>query len=230
MRYSRLEILDGMGKEGVCRLKNSRVLIIGCGALGSLSAMYLAASGVGTIDIADFDTIDISNLQRQLFFSEELLGKYKVSALADRMKALNSGITVNALNMLVTPKWAEDNFSKYDFIIDGSDNGRTKVMTSSVCESTGVPCCIGGVNAFSGQVISWKPGMISYRELFGENVGCDGMLPCSMSGVLGPAAGVVASVQSSETIKHLANCGEMLYNRLFVFNLKDMTTSVIAVG
>lgn len=229
-RYARLEILDEIGPEGVERLRVANVLVIGCGALGSLAAMYLAASGVGHITIADFDTIDITNLQRQLFFTEDELGESKSETLARKMRAINSEVNVSVIRRLVTPAMAKEIFDSYDFIIDGSDNGRTKMMTSEVAAAIGVPCCIGGVNAFSGQVISWRSGCTKYTDIFGENVGCDGILPCEVKGVLGPAAGVVASVQASEAIKHLTGVGEMLYDRLFIFDLKMMNCNVIRVG
>lgn len=219
LRYSRLEMLSGVGPEGIARLQSGRVMIVGCGALGSLCAMYLAASGVGTIGIADFDTIDLSNLQRQLFFSEKDLGKSKTEILAERIRDINSETKLEIYNELITASKAESVFRTYDFIIDGSDNPSTKSMTSRVCQKTGLPYCIGGVKEFSGQVMSWSQGHAGYEDLFGDVPQCSGFTPCSLSGVLGPAAGVVASVQASEAIKHLTGCGQMLYDRLFVFDL-----------
>ncbi len=228
MRYSRLEGLDGIGSEGMEALRNGSVLVVGCGALGSMCAMYLAASGVGRIGIADFDTIDISNLQRQLFFDETTLGKSKCKVLGDRMRALNSDVTVEEHPMFVKDDSACDLFARYDFIVDGSDNPATKHMTARICEEGGLPYCIGGVREFSGQVMSWAPGHKGYAEVFGDTPSCQGFTPCSLAGVLGPGAGSVASAQASEAIKHLTACGRMLYDRLFVFDLSGFSANVFS--
>lgn len=228
-RYSRLESLPGIGREGISALAGARVLVVGCGALGSMAAMYLAASGVGTIGIADFDTIDLSNLQRQLFFDESTLGHGKAATLAKRMLALNSSIDVEIIPKLVTREIAEEIFPRYDFIIDGSDNPATKLLTDEISLKTGVPCCIGGVREFAGQVMSCKLGAIRYKDVFGEAPDA-GIAPCGMAGVLGPAAGTVACVQAAETIKHITGCGDMLYNRLFVIDLLTMQAHVTEIG
>lgn len=226
LRYSRLEMLSGVGPEGIARLQRGRVMVIGCGALGSLCTMYLAASGVGTIGIADFDTIDLSNLQRQLFFAEKDLGKPKTEILAERIRDINSETKLEIYNELITAGKAEEIFKKYDFIIDGSDNPSTKSMTAGVCQRLALPYCIGGVREFSGQVMSWSEGHSGYEEIFGDVPQCSGFTPCSLSGVLGPAAGVVASVQAAEAIKHLTDSGQMLYDRLFVFDLAQADARV----
>lgn len=227
-RYSRLEMLEGIGESGVERIKNGKVLVIGCGALGSLCAMYLAASGVGTLGIADFDTIELSNLQRQLFFDEDQLGKSKAEILRQRINRFNSEIKVEVYIELITEKRAAELFLQYDFIIDGSDNPSTKNMTAKICEELALPYCIGGVREFSGQVMSWSPGHASYEDIFGDVPQCTGFTPCSLAGVLGPAAGVVASVQAAEAIKHIAGCGDMLYDKLWVFDLKKAETQIFS--
>lgn len=136
-------------------MNSGRVLVIGCGALGSLCSMYLAASGIGTLSIADFDTIDLSNLQRQLFYKESELGLSKCETLGKRLAELNSSINIELIPGLVNLKKAQELFLEFDFIIDGSDNPSTKYLTASVCESLGVPYCIGGVREFGGQVMTW---------------------------------------------------------------------------
>lgn len=228
IRYSRLEALPEIGREGLQLLAASRVLVIGCGALGSMAAMYLAASGIGTVGIADFDTIDITNLQRQLFFDEHSLGKSKADVLAARMRALNSEIKVNVEECLVTEKKAHELFPEYDFVIDGSDNPATKFMTDRVCSDTQTPCCIGGVGGFRGQVMSWHPGATRYSEVFSPQE-CSAFTPCGMAGVLGPAAGVVASIQAAEAIKHSARCGTLLLNRLFTIDLLTLQPRILEI-
>ena len=226
IRYSRLELLNGIGGEGLTRIRQGKVIVIGCGALGSMCAMYLAASGVGTIAIADFDTIDISNLQRQLFFDEETLGKHKSAILAKRMRQINSEINVIEIKNVINESLARSLFPDYDFVIDGSDNPATKQMTAKICEEMGKPYCIGGVKEYSGQAMSWKPGKTGYVDLFGEVKQCNDFMPCSFAGVLGPAAGITASTQAAEAIKYLTGKGEMLYDRLFSFDLFNCSANI----
>ena len=228
-RYSRLAAIPELGSDGVARLRDGKVFIVGCGALGSLCAMYLAASGVGTIGLADFDTIDLSNLQRQLFYSEDKVGTSKLAELCNRIKSLNSEITIDAHHEMITASKASEIFPDYDFIIDGSDNMSTKLMTARACEELAVPYCIGGVEAFSGQVMSWAKGHIGYSGLFGDRAVCSGLLPCDISGVVGPAAGVVASYQAAEAIKYLTGVGTMLYDRLLNFDLAAAESSVLEI-
>lgn len=211
---------------GVDRLNAGRVMVIGCGALGSLCAMYLAASGVGTIGIADFDTVDISNLQRQLFYTETELGMPKCKTLAVKMQAINSEIKVEQLPFIITREKAYEYFKKYDMVIDGSDNPSTKLMTAAICEDLGIPYCIGGVREYGGQVMSWSPGHIGYSAIFGDIPTCSGFTPCSLGGVLGPAAGVVASMQAAEAIKYISKAGKLLTDRLYVFDLAKPSANI----
>ena len=215
-RYSRLEALPGIGREGLSRIRNAKVLVVGCGALGSLCSMELAASGIGHIAIADFDTIEVSNLQRQLFFRTDETGAPKADTLAERMRALNPGVEVEVIPMMITPEIAETLFPRFDFVVDGSDNPHTKQMTDSICRRLGIPYCIGGVREYGGQVMSWAPGKASWADIFGS-------IPDDTDRkarpVLGPAAAVAASVQASEAIKHCAGTGGMLHNRLLLFDL-----------
>lgn len=228
-RYARLEAIEEIGSSGIAGLQSGAVLVVGCGALGSVCSMYLAGSGIGRIGIADFDTVDVSNLQRQVFYSEELLGSSKASALAAKMMALNSEIKVDIIPELITFNKALSYFAGYDFIIDGSDNPATKKMTAEVCEKLGKGYCIGGVREFTGQVMSWLPGHQGYLDVFGDIGDCSGILPCSVAGVLGPVAGVVASVQAAEAIKYLAGAGNLLLDKLFVINMEKPSSSVYSI-
>lgn len=219
-----------IGKEGLNRLRESHVFITGCGALGSICAMYLAGAGIGKLEIADFDTIDISNLQRQLFYSSSDVGEKKTKILASGIRSLNPGCHVECHDQLITPSLAKHLYAQSDFVIDATDNPASKFMTDSVCHELGIPYCIGGVAGFSGQVMSWKPGHIRYGEIF-DSTGVNGAItPCSINGVLGPAAGIIACCQASETIKHLTRCGAMLYNKIFTIDLLTMQSSLIEIG
>lgn len=226
-RYSRLAALPDLGPEGVAALSKAKVLVIGCGALGSLCSMYLAASGVGYLAIADFDTIDISNLQRQLFFSERDLGKPKTEILAERVHSLNSSIHLQAISSLITEQRARRLFPEFDLIVDGSDNPATKLLTDRLTRESGRCCVIGGVKEFQGQVCSFRPDSIPYVEMFGDSPDSTDIMPCSIAGVLGPAAGVVASIQAAEAIKIITGAGDPLFNSLFTINLLDLSSSLI---
>lgn len=229
MRYSRLVSVDGIGREGVERLRNASVMVVGCGALGSMCSMYLAASGIGRLGIADFDTIDISNLQRQLFFKESEVGMSKAEILSRRIKELNREVELEVYNCLITADKAKEIFNKYDFIIDATDNPSSKFMVDEVCRKLGKPYCIGGVSGFVGQVMSWHIGSTPYSAIFTrpQEGGC--ILDCSRPGVVGPAAGTIASIQSSEAIKHITKAGDMLYDKIFTIDLRTMKAKTIDI-
>ncbi len=207
---------------------------MGCGALGSLVAVQLAAAGVGRIGIADYDTVDISNLQRQLFFTEADCGKRKSSLILKAIEERNHETMVEEHQLLVTEKVARRIFPSYDVVIDGSDNPATKAMTSSVCDELGIPCVIGGVEALSGMILTQlgepaldghslgEPALdghnATWASLFPADDTSQSFSPCSFTGVLGPVPGVIASLQSLEAIKILAGIGEPLASRLLIFD------------
>jgi molybdopterin/thiamine biosynthesis adenylyltransferase len=219
-------MLDGIGIDGQERLLASSVLIIGAGALGSVVAMYLAASGVGHIGIADFDTIDISNLQRQLSFTETDLGQSKARVIAAKLNAVNSDIKVTLYEKLLRRNDVDDIIDKYDLVIEGSDNPDTKYMVTDVCSAHHMPYVIGGVAQYSGQVMCYRTGAKGYSDVFprGES---NGFLPCSMGGVLGPLPGIVGSVMSTEAIKMIVDVGEALVNRLLIIDALTMNIDTI---
>lgn len=228
-RYSRLASLPEIGPEGVAKLQEARVAVIGCGALGSLCAMYLAASGVGNINISDFDTVDLSNLQRQLFFTEADLGKPKALVLRDRMLALNSGVSVNVTQEMVRPANAGDFLAGCDVVVDGSDNPATKLMTDRLAAEYGIPCVIAGVRGFELQVMTCLPGGTRYADIFGDAPACNGFTPCSIAGVLGPTAGIAASLQAAEAIKLITGAGNTLSGKLLTINMLSPSVSLLSV-
>lgn len=229
IRYSRMISIPEIGREGMEKLQRSKIMIVGCGALGSICAMYLAGAGVGDITIADFDTIDISNLQRQLFFDTAHAGESKAIKLAERMKSLNPLCHVKCIKEMITMESAKILFKDKDFIIDATDNPSSKAMTDTICQNLGLPYTIGGVAGFKGQVMSWRPGCTGYAEIFSPQAADGGFTPCSFGGVLGPAAGIIACIQASETIKHLTGAGEMLYNKIFMIDLLSMESQTLSV-
>ncbi len=228
IRYARNIAIEDMGEAGQRKLLDAKVLVVGCGALGSVVSTYLVASGVGEVAIADFDTIDISNLQRQVMYRTEDAGLYKSSVLAERLRSLNPDVKVTDLRMVVREKDAMDLFGNYDFIVDGSDNPNTKYMTSGVCENLGLPCSIGGVYEFKGQLTTYLPGTTPYHSIF-PPIRTSGILPCSSGGVFGPLPGMIGTMQASEAIKYIAECGELLTDKLFIADLKKMQFMLFAV-
>lgn len=220
LRYARQIAVREIGKEGQLKLLNSKVLIIGAGALGSMVAMQLAGAGIGTIGIADYDNIDISNLQRQFFFKTSEAGSQKVKVIERNISDLNPGIEVMAYSELITSRRASEIFGEYDFIVDATDNPSSKRMTGEEARNCGKACCIGGVRDFSGQVMTFLPSDPRFEEFFGAATG-EWFLPCSLGGVMGPAAALCASIQASETIKYLADAGTLLSGSILIFNLLD---------
>ena len=228
VRYSRNIMVDDVGAEGQKRLLASSVFVLGCGALGSIAAAYLAGAGVGRITVADFDTVDISNLQRQLTFSECDAGTDKAGALAQRLREINSGIEVTAVSGLVNADKARELFSGNDFIIDASDNPDTKYMIDTVCGELSLPYTIAGVLAMRGQVMTHVPGTAAYSDFFPESAG-SAYTPCSIGGVLGPLPGIVGSIQALEAIKYLTGAGRLLTDRLLMLDGATMKFFEVAI-
>lgn len=229
IRYARMIALPEIGEQGMARLRESTVAVIGCGALGSVCAMYLAGAGIGRLIICDFDTIDVSNLQRQLFYNTADTGKSKAGVLADRIKALNPECEVDVHEMLASGDEAEKIINEADFVVDATDNPESKYQTDRICNALAKGYCIGGISGFAGQTMSWLPGHIRYSDIFPPSASSDSVLPCSLAGVSGPTAGVIACTQASETIKHLSGCGKMLLDRVFTIDMLSMQTSVLEV-
>ncbi|MCM1224097.1 MAG: HesA/MoeB/ThiF family protein [Lachnospiraceae bacterium] len=227
LRYSRNILLPEIGRAGQAKLLSSRMLIVGAGALGSACAMYLAASGVGHIIIADYDTIDISNLQRQLSFSTSDCGRPKAQALCDRLLAINPEIEVSVINKMLTKANVGEYIAGCDLVIEGSDNPATKYLVTEVCSQHGVPCVLGGVAQFNGQVMCWSPGYPTYSEIFPEQAAEGGYTPCSLGGVLGPLPGIVASWQASEAIKILTGAGTPLFGKLLLIDMLTPSARII---
>lgn len=228
-RYSRNILLPEIGKEGQIKLLGASVLIIGAGALGTVVAMYLAASGVGHIGICDFDTIDISNLQRQLSFTENDLGKKKVEILADKLREINSEIRIDTYPELLRKDKANTIFADYDVIVEGSDNPNTKYMVTDIAKNLSKPCIFGGVAQFAGQVMTILPGGTTYRDLFPEAAGDGEFMPCSVGGVLGPVPGIVGSIQATEVIKVITLAGTPLAGQLLTFDALTMSFRKIKI-
>lgn len=226
IRYSRLAAIGEIGQEGIEKLNESTVLVAGCGALGSMAAIQLAASGVGCLKIVDFDTIDLSNLQRQFFFKTEETGKSKVSILSKRISELNPNVRIELFEDILSKNNALTLMSGCDFVVEATDNPTSMSLIDSTCNEAGINCVLAGVSGFSGQVMTCLPGLRRYSDIFPVNED-SGILPCSLTGVMGSAAAVAASVEVAEAIKSLVGLDILLSDKLFIFDLLNMKFDII---
>lgn len=228
-RFSRNIMLPEIGPDGQRKLFDAKVLLVGCGALGTVAAMYLAASGVGTLGLVDFDTIDISNLQRQLAFTTGDVGKPKATVLEEKLLAVNPSVKINRHDGLLRRKNAAEIIDDYDVVIEGSDNPDTKHLVSETCRQLGKPCVVGGVRGVNGQVLTFKPGHAAYGDFFPEAAAAGGYTPCSLGGVLGPLTGVVGSIQACEAIKLIVGFGQPLVDTLLLIDTPTMQFTRITI-
>jgi adenylyltransferase/sulfurtransferase len=223
IRYSRHLILPDVRIEGQQRLKGARVLCVGAGGLGSPVAMYLAAAGVGTIGLVDFDDVDVSNLQRQILHGTPDVGRPKVASAKDRLKAINPNVTVETHHVQLTSANALDILGRYDVIVDGADNFPTRYLVNDACVLLGKPNAFGAIFRFEGQasVFAVKNGPC-YRCLFPEPPP-PGLVPsCAEAGVFGVLPGLIGTIQATETIKLILGIGETLVGRLVVYDALRM--------
>ena len=227
IRYARNLSVEGFSETEQRQLTEASVLIVGAGALGSVVASYLAASGIGKIGIVDFDTIDVSNLQRQVFYTTPDLGESKTKTLSEHITKLNPLIKVS-----VHPYFLKDDdltrriIDEYDIIVECSDNPSTKLVLERISLEKGKAIVIGGVSQWGGQLMTVTKGHTTFRDLFGDRPSCNGFTPCSSSGVLGPVPGTIATLQSIEVIKLITGLGETLVGRLLSFNGLNMTFKI----
>lgn len=222
-RYGRHIILKDVGLEGQEKILNGKVLIIGAGGLGSPIALYLAAAGIGTIGIVDGDLVDRTNLQRQVIHFTPDIGKPKVISAKEKIEEINPDIEVNTYQYLASAENILDLIKGYDFIIDGTDNFAAKFLINDACVMAGKPFSHGGILRFDGQTLTHTPGNACYRCVFKEPPPKDARPTCSQAGVLGAIAGMLGTIQAAETLKFFIGKGELLVNRLLIFNALDMT-------
>ncbi|HXN65460.1 MAG TPA: molybdopterin-synthase adenylyltransferase MoeB [Candidatus Acidoferrales bacterium] len=223
LRYSRHLIMPEVGMDGQLKLKQARVLMIGAGGLGAPLGLYLAAAGVGHLGILDFDVVDFTNLQRQVTFSTQDVGKAKSEAAKARLASLNPAIEITTYNTRLTSVNALDLFRDYDLIVDGTDNFPTRYLVNDACVLLGKPNVYGSIFRFEGQVsIFGMPDGPCYRCLYPEPPP-PGLVPsCAEGGVLGVLPGIVGSLQAIEAIKLILGNGEPLVGRLLLFDALAM--------
>src|SRR5215469_7323656 len=222
-RYSRHLIIPDVGKTGQRRLKNAKVLVVGAGGLGSPALMYLAAAGVGTLGIVDFDVVDESNLQRQIIHGQSDVGKPKAVSAKETINQINPLVKVNLHEERLDSDNAMQIFADYDLIVDGTDNFATRYLVNDACVLLGKPYVWGSIYRFDGQAsVFWAEHGPCYRCLYPEPPP-PGMVPsCAEGGVLGVLCATIGSIQVNEAIKLIAGIGEPLIGRLLLFNALKM--------
>ncbi len=223
-RYSRHLILPEVGLEGQKKLKAARVLTIGTGGLGSPLGLYLAAAGVGTLGIVDFDVVDESNLQRQIIHGTKDVGRPKIASATDRLKDINPNTNIEAFETRLTSENALELFKEFDVIVDGTDNFPTRYLVNDASVLTGKPNVYGSIFRFEGQAsVFWAEKGACYRCLYPEPPP-PGLVPsCAEGGVLGVLPGIVGTIQANEVIKVILGAEGILLNRLLLFDAWKMT-------
>jgi len=222
-RYSRHIILQEVGVEGQEKILQAKVLIIGVGGLGSPAALYLAAAGIGTIGIVDYDEVEISNLQRQIAHFTKDINIAKVDSAAEKMRAINPDILVRTHRANLCAANIREIIGEYDFIIDGSDNFPTKFLINDACIFANIPFSHGGILSFEGQTMTVLPGRSAcYRCAFPKPPPINVVPTCSQVGVLGAIAGMLGTIQAAEALKYVLGIGEPLADALLTFDAKTM--------
>jgi len=223
LRYSRHLIMPEVGMEGQLKLKQAKVLCIGTGGLGAPLGLYLAAAGVGRLGLVDFDSVDFTNLQRQILFGTSDVGRPKIEAAAERLRNLNPEIRIDVFETRLTSDNALDILKDYDIVVDGTDNFPTRYLVNDACVLLGKLNVYGSIFRFEGQIsVFGYPGGPCYRCLYPEPPP-PGLVPsCAEGGVLGVLPGIVGTIQAAETLKLILGKGEPLVGRLLLFDALAM--------
>jgi molybdopterin-synthase adenylyltransferase len=222
-RYSRHIILAEVGAKGQKKLLDAKVLIIGAGGLGSPAALYLAAAGVGAIGIADADSVDLSNLQRQVIHTTVDVGKAKALSAKETMNAINPDVKVNVHSLFVAADNIMDLIAGYDFIIDGTDNFPAKFLINDACVLSKKPFSHAGILRFKGQLMTYVPGAgPCYRCIFKEMPPPSAIPTCRQAGVIGAIGGIIGSMQAMEAVKYIIGKGKLLTGWLLTYDALEM--------
>ncbi|NNL72846.1 MAG: molybdopterin-synthase adenylyltransferase MoeB [Silicimonas sp.] len=230
-RNARHIVLREIGGPGQKRLKGARVLVIGAGGLGAPALQYLAAAGIGTIGVIDHDTVENSNLQRQVIHTDARIGMPKVFSAEQAMKAQNPFVDVRPYHRKLTTEIAEDLFSDYDVILDGTDDTETRYMVNDTTVALKLPLVSGAISQWEGQISIFDParGAPCYRCVFPEPA-APGLAPtCAEGGVLGPLPGVIGAMMAVEAVKLIAGAGEPLLGRLLIYDALYADARIIGV-
>lgn len=221
-RYRRHIMMPEIGEEGQHRLNAGKVLIIGAGGLGSPVALYLAAAGVGTIGIIDGDTVDLSNLQRQIIHGTSDVGRMKIESAHDKIRAINPDCEVVVYSEYFGEKNGASIVEDYDIVVDATDSFGVKMLINDICVGVGKPFSHGGISGFGGEVMTHVPGTACYRCLFDSEP-----QPGEIVGTLGAVPGIIGSIQAAEAIKYLSGTGDLLTDRLLVMDALSMRFTTV---
>lgn len=229
-RYDRQLSLPEIGEDGQKKLQKAKVLIVGVGGLGSPVALYLAGAGVGTIGLVDDDTVSISNLQRQILYTENETGQSKAQCAARRLQALNSGVQTVAYPFRLTPENARSLIAGYDIVVDGCDNFSTRYLLSDICSELGKPYVYGAIQGLEGQVSVFCCGghPKTYRDLYPDETATLQM-PAPDNSVVGVTPAIVGSVEANETLKLICGYGEVLAGKLWTVDLRTMQSFILLI-
>lgn len=225
-RYARQTALPEIGDEGQRRLLAASVLVVGVGGLGSAVTLYLAALGVGRIGLVDDDAVSLTNLQRQVLYTEAEVGEPKTARAAERLRALSSQTRFDEYPVRLTRTNAGELIAPYDLVVDGCDNFATRYLIDDVCRRSGKPYVYGSIGGFCGQVsvFNYRGGM-GYRDLYPDEEELSRVQ--APPGVLGVTPGVVGCIEAAEAVKIIVGCGEVLRNRLFTIDLLTMESRTV---
>lgn len=224
-RYSRHIILNEVGVKGQKKLLSAKVLVIGTGGLGAPAAMFLAAAGIGTIGLVDFDAVELSNLQRQIIHQTKDVGKPKVISGKETINEMNPDVDVVTYQEWVSAGNITDiiNDRDYDFIIDGTDNFPAKFLINDACVLSCKPFSHAGIIRFAGQTMTYVPGQgPCYRCVFKNPPPPDTVPTCKQAGVIGVMGGIIGTIQATEAIKYILGVGQLLTGYLLVFDALEM--------
>lgn len=232
-RYSRHIILKEVGVKGQMKLLNAKVLVVGTGGLGAPAAMYLGAAGVGTIGLVDFDTVDLSNLQRQIIHQTKDVGKPKVQSGKETINEMNPDVNVVTYNEWIRADNILDIIKDqdYDFIIDGTDNFPAKFLINDACVMAKKPFSHAGIIRFQGQTMTYVPGEgPCYRCVFKNPPPPDAVPTCRQAGVLGVMGGIIGTIQASEALKYILGLGHLLTGSLLTYDALNMDFRKVKLG
>lgn len=229
-RYSRHILLENIGEKGQEKIINSKVLIVGFGGLGTGVAMFLTRMGIGHLGIVDQDIVDLSNLQRQILYDEKDVGTSKIKSGVKKLKKINHNIIIDEYEFMLNDKNANSIISKYDIIVDCTDNYKTRGLISRACTENHKRCVFGGVEEFNGFIFTYSDGNSCFECLMGDYEKLIKMdTKKKITGVIGPMVGIVSSIQALEVAKLILNIDTLSTNKMIIIDGYDYSTTAIPI-
>lgn len=230
LRYSCQLALPGFGEEAQQKLKQAKVLIVGMGGLGCPAAQYLAATGIGTMGLADYDTVSVSNLHRQILYGPDDVGQKKAEIACVKLHLQNPQVGFHIHDVMIDSGNVMDIISLYDIVVDCTDNFETKYLLNDACVLAGKPLVFGAIYQYEGQVALWNVNNgPNYRDLY-PSVDASQVPNCADGGVIPTLAGIIGCIQANEVIKHITGLGESLAGKLLIFDAQTLQSRIIKIG